>query len=148
LQKALQLVQRDLVFVGLRGIRDELGTHRPALSGGSGQDVMALTRARLVTDEGVGLLRIEYEINDNALLRRVWPVLDRTPEHEAVEHILLTGVQRLEARFMNAGDWYGSWPPGNTQQAMHGFLPQAMEVTLTLEEGETYRRVFAVAGNG
>ncbi|HEU0195847.1 MAG TPA: type II secretion system minor pseudopilin GspJ [Nevskiaceae bacterium] len=59
------------------------------------------------------LRRIGYfwDSDKKALVRRTWPVLDRTSTTQAVDTVLLTEVEALHWRFLaTTGQWYPRWP--------------------------------------
>lgn len=145
-QKTLHLLQRDLVYASQRGIRDSQGTPGSAMIGGYGTPELALTRTRDDAD-GPGLMRVEYALVDGQLERRVWGVLDRMPQHQPLAAVVLPEVTALQLRFMDAQQWRPAWPPGGNAGDVT-LLPRAVEVRLSLAEGSTYRRVFAVTGSG
>lgn len=148
LQKSMHLMQQDLMFATKRGIRDELGTPEPALVGGQGEVMLSLTRASLAHGQDSGLIRVDYLFSEGSLQRRLWPVLDRTPSSTPLSHELLVGVESVERRFLDTGDWYNSWPVSGRSDVVSGRLPRAMEVVFHMEDGDRFRRIFPISSRG
>lgn len=150
-QRTMQLLQRDLTFATRRSIRDALGTPIPAMLGGRDAQKLSVTRTRLDRAGDPGLLRVDYELVDGTLRRGVWPVLDRMPQHRPLSHDLLDGVAGVAIRFLDSQRWRTDWPvaarPSGAGDNDDSPLPRAVEVTVTLDHGATYRRIFAVAGS-
>ncbi|MHB1950563.1 MAG: type II secretion system minor pseudopilin GspJ [Acidiferrobacteraceae bacterium] len=90
------------------------------------------------------LERIGYEVRHHALVRLVWPVLDRAPGTRPLASPLIRGVARFRVRFYQAnGQWSRTWPlPG----AALTDLPVGVRVTLDLKGHGTFRRWFVVGG--
>lgn len=139
LQQTLYLLNEDLAQVAQRSIRDEFGTDQLAFSGGNGEDLLTFTRSVPDWPQTAArsqLQRISYRIENGALYRQVWTILDRTQQSQARRKKLL-GADNVEIRFYGE-EWGGSWPAGG------GALPKAVEVSFTLAGLGDIRRVFLV----
>ena len=147
-QKALHLIESDIQFAVRRGVRDALGGKVAAMLGGTDEQLLQLTKAQKPYGEGNNLVRIHYRYTDDVLQRQVWPVLDRLPEHEGVTADLLSGLQKLEIRFLGVDEWHATWPIGTRADESEAALPRAVELKLELADGESYRRVFSIPGSG
>lgn len=79
------------------------------------------------------LERVGYVLDGNRILRRQWPVLDRTVQTQPRDTPLLEGVTALTWRFMDANmQWQNQWPVGVAQSAFSNAAPpRAVEVELT-----------------
>jgi general secretion pathway protein J len=85
--------------------------------------------------------RIGYRLEQNSIVLLSWPVLDLAQRTRPVRYTLLEGVREFSLSYMgSSGDWQTQWPPVSAT----GGLPQATEVTLTLQSGEKISRIFAL----
>ncbi len=145
-------MEEDMAQARARPVRDIDGTTLPSLRGqptdtrALADPTLELTRGGiLVFGEGArsDLQRVGYRLEDNVLLRLTWPVLDRAPQTKPFESPLLTGVETFEVRFYSlGGNWIDVWPVEELSEE----LPRGVEVTLTLTNGNEFKRVFFVNG--
>jgi len=145
-------MEEDMAQARARPVRDIDGTTLPSLRGQStdtralADPTLELTRGGvLVFGEGIrsDLQRVGYRLEDNVLLRLTWPVLDRAPQTEPFESPLLRDVETFEVRFYSlGGNWIDVWPVEELSEE----LPRGVEVTLTLTNGNEFKRVFFVNG--
>lgn len=93
----------------------------------------------LPADAPRGVMRVGYRCGDGRLSRLVWPDgndLGLPPQETAI----LEGLESCAFRFMDpAGQWLEIWP----LQASNP-LPEAVELTLNLGDGQALRRVWRV----
>lgn len=141
LQSALLFIERDIAQVVDRGIRDELGDSRPALLGGLDRP-LELTRGGRSNPGGLArsdLQRIAYGVEDDALVRLSWRVLDRAQDSQPDRLRLAGQVRGLRLRFLDANrEWSDVWPPASGAAG----LPLALELTLELEDWGAIQRLF------
>lgn len=145
-------MEEDMAQARDRPVRDIDGTTLPSLRGqptdtrALADPTLELTRGGvLVFGEGVrsDLQRVGYRLEDNILLRLTWPVLDRAPQTKPFESPLLRDVATFEVRFYSlGGNWIDVWPVEELSED----LPRGVEVTLTLTNGNEFKRVFFVNG--
>ncbi|MBT7332754.1 MAG: type II secretion system minor pseudopilin GspJ [Gammaproteobacteria bacterium] len=119
LHRAMQIVQRDIIQLANRPIRDQYGDEiGPLIIGSDGLIEFSRTGWR----NPLGLQRAEiqrvgYLMQDNKLMRGYWRVLDRAQDTEPAYQTLLEGVERLEFYALDAaGREHTFWPmtaPGN-----------------------------------
>ena len=149
--KALQLaeawLERDIGQFVDRPIRDDYGDTRPAFEIASPEGgVFSLTHGGWRNPSGQvrsHLQRVSYGLDDDVLVRASWRSLDRPPGEEPLRAELLTGVDSLEVRLLDAqGEWNTAWPPLNSADTAP--IPIAVEVTLRLDDLGTITRVFAL----
>ncbi len=149
LQTALSFLQRDIEQAVGRSVRDGFGDVQPAWRSGFGARLFSLTRAGWRNGPGLrrsNLQRVSYRFQDGRLARQFWPVLDRADDTEPPERELLTGIEQVELRYLDAqGQWRDQWPPLNLDRADPALLPRAVEISLTLEDMGKVRRVMRVA---
>lgn len=134
LQLAFSIMERDFSQLIDRPVRGAYGSTLEALVGSSGIDGVELTRAGHANPAGFrrsDLQRVRYQSEDQQLLRQHWKVLDRAPDSEAVQQVLLDDVEGFALRYLDQSDqWQENWPPvGQPGQAPAG-LPRVIEVEL------------------
>jgi general secretion pathway protein J len=81
------------------------------------------------------LERVGYRIQDDELVRLVWPELDQARVTDPVEQPLLKGVTRLTVRFLDSqGQWQDQWPPLNQDpKAYLDVLPKGIQVAIDVK---------------
>ena len=112
-QLAMKILQRDVMQLNARSIRDQLGDARdPLMIGADG--MMEFTRAgwrnplQLPRAE---LQRVGYILQDEDLYRAYWNVLDRPPDAEPNLQQLLSGVKQIEFFALDvSGNEHSFWP--------------------------------------
>jgi general secretion pathway protein J len=129
-QRAMQIIQRDVLQIAERPIRDQLGDPlEPVLIGADGlvefsrvgwRNPLAVQRAEVQ--------RVGYITQDGDLYRAYWNVLDRSPDSEPVLQSLLTDVEQIEFFAVDAiGNEYSFWPqagadPNDPDRRLAGIL--------------------------
>jgi general secretion pathway protein J len=116
--------------------------------------LVTLTRGSWTNPVGLPrseLQRVSYSIENGALVRSYWPVLDATTPVAPVKRTLVDHVKRLTLRYMDAGrQWQSAWPPGSLGAAPVNqtlrLRPVAVEVTLELEDWGVVLRYIEVPG--
>ena len=144
LQAAIMLIEADVENLAARSIRDELGD-RVAAFDSKGQMEVGLTRFRPglpIEFEPSDLLRVNYFVENNQLVRRAWSALDRTPDTPYQDRVLLSDVSGINWRFM-AASWSNYWPENDDPVSMRR-LPRAVEVTISLGDGRSVTRLMRV----
>ena len=97
------------------------------------------------------LQRVSYSIENGALIRQYYPVLDATEAVLPVKRQLIDHVKNFSLRFMDAGhNWQNGWPPITTGASSPTMAPRlrpvAVEVTIELEDWGVLVRRIEVAG--
>lgn len=115
-QRAMQMMQRDVLQITQRPIRDQYGDPMQSLViGNDGAIEFSRTGWRnplnLPRSE---VQRVGYLLQDNKLLRAYWPVMDRAQDTEPAYQTLLENVERIEFYALDsAGNEHTFWPqPG------------------------------------
>jgi general secretion pathway protein J len=147
IQRSLRYLSADLMQAAPRPVRNELGDGlRPAIfSSLSGDFAVELSHGGWGNPVGLPrstLQRSAYRVEDDALVRYYWNVLDRTYGNEPVAAVLLEDVDGLAFRFFDdSGEVYEVWPPQNTAGGGNvRARPRAVEIILSLpDEGEITR---------
>ncbi|KLR15432.1 type II secretion system minor pseudopilin GspJ [Enterobacter hormaechei] len=132
LQHAWSLMERDFFQLQARAPRNE-----PELFRQEG-DALELTTLNGVSGT-VQLERVRWRLEEGRLYRDVWPVIDGPADAKPDEVPIISEVKSLQWRFYRQG-WLKSW-----SDAAH--LPDGVEVTLTMENGDTWRWVFTTPGD-
>ena len=84
--------------------------------------------------------RLGYRLRGGNVELLVWGVLDRAPASPAEVYPLLEQVSALQFRHLDAqGVWQEQWPVKDTEP-----LPRAVSIELTLAEGPSVKRIFAL----
>ena len=145
-------------------MRDEFGEDEPALVGGpAARYLLSFTRIGWHNTAGLPrshLQRVTYRLEDDALWRDSYPVLDRAGDTEPQSARLLDGVTYLELAFLDnaaraqaAGrgtsletrDWAENWLPDSGAVADAGLpLPAAVEWRMELEDWGEMRRLYVL----
>lgn len=127
LQRAFNVLSRDLEQVIIRSVRDEYGDHIEALliDTHGGFQFTRMGWSNLLNKPRSNLQRVEYLFVDDILIRRYWPVLDRADTTEPIDQELLTDIYELEfALIDSSGIEHVAWPPlgesldGSPQEAV------------------------------
>ncbi len=159
LDRAWNIISRDLRHFVPRPVRDEFGELEPAMQGGpAARFLLSFTRSGWHNPNNQPrseLQRINYVLEDESLWRESYVVLDRAPNTEPRRVQLASGVQRMDMAFLNSlqelqvnrdgvtidtRNWAESWVrlPGGEGSTVSP--PAALEITLELEElGEVTR---------
>lgn len=150
-QQAMYTLTRDFNQIIERDIRDEFGNPQSYLSAGSNLDMLVefsrsgrRNPAKLLRSH---LQRVAYQLKDNTLYRLTWAQLDRVQGMEPNSNELLTDVETIEIRFLDAtAEWRDAWPPlsftatpGTTAP-----LPVAIEINITLKDWGSLKRLYKV----
>lgn len=150
LQRAEIVLEKDLLQMTRRPVRDERGMQQPALKApGPGGTLMEFTRSGWQNPLKAArstLQRVAYAVEGNQLIRYYWPMLDRTPESTRVRQVVMSGVNGMKVRFLNDHrQWVSTWPSGQNPRSASvavsaassvggvDQLPAAVELTIVHE---------------
>jgi len=146
--RALDTFSTDMEHVVARAIRDEHGDSQPALLATPGREgtFLELTRAGNPNPLGLPrstLLRVDYSFGDGSLSRHQWGSLDRSPASAPRNTRLLTGIDRLEVRYLDEHlHWHYVWPPAELGDADQQTLPRGVELRLEIRGWGSINRLF------
>jgi general secretion pathway protein J len=88
--------------------------------------------------------RLAYRLRDGVLYRASWGGLNLPETEQGVESEVLAGVSEIELRYLQENRrWVERWPLRFTPEESAS-VPRAVELTLTLVNATTYKRVFNV----
>lgn len=163
LNRAWMIISRDLRHFVARPVRDEFGEREPAMMGGpAARFLLSFTRSGWHNPNDnlrSNLQRVNYRVEDGALWRDSYPVLDRAPDTPVREVRLLGGVEYLEIGFLGSlaevqtvGDtvkletrnWRDSWVVDTSAPDIQLEPPVALELRLQLEDWGEMRRLYAL----
>lgn len=84
--------------------------------------------------------RLGYRLRGGTVELLVWRAMDRAPASSAEVYSLLENVTALRFRHLDAqGLWQDQWPLADAEP-----LPRAVSIELTLAEGPSVKRIFAL----
>lgn len=114
-QRAMQIMQRDIMQLTHRPVRDQLGDPlEPMLIGADG--LMEFTRLgwrNPLDRQRAEVQRMAYVTQDGDLYRAYYPVLDRAPDSRPVLQRLLPDVEQIEFFALDvSGNEHSFWPVG------------------------------------
>jgi general secretion pathway protein J len=121
---------------------------------GSSAPLLTFTRGGWTNPAGIQrseLQRVSYSLENGALVRQYYPVLDATEAVQPVKRQLIDHVKNFSLRFMDAGhNWQNGWPPitsgAGATTALPRLRPVAVEVTIELDDWGVLVRHIEVAG--
>jgi general secretion pathway protein J len=155
LQRVLRVMTLDFAQAAARPARDPLGRgHEPAvLADARTAGGVSLTRvlgAPVLASAGPALQRIEWRLEDGALVRLAWSAADRSQSTPVRRRVLRQGVKSFGIRFLSpTGGWIDEWPgilDRDAGPAAGRLRPRAVEVTLDDDTLGVIRRVVEVGG--
>ena len=88
------------------------------------------------------LTRVQWRLDNGELYRDAWLVLDRVQDSEPVSRLILSGVSEIEVTNYEWSD------EGGVQQSFDagdGELPYATELSISLDNDQSFRRLFDLA---
>lgn len=163
INRAWMIISRDLRQFVARPVRDEFGQVEPALTGGpAARFALSFTRGGWHNPNDSRrshLQRVNYRLEDGALWRDAYPVLDRAPDTEPQQVKLLDGVDYLDLLFLGdlaevgtvgegidleTRNWRDSWTADAGAQSNELVPPVALELTLQLQDWGEMRRIYAL----
>jgi general secretion pathway protein J len=159
--RAWMIITRDLRQFTNRPVRDEFGELEPALQGGPvARFALSLTRGGWHNPNALlrsNLQRVNYRVEDNALWRDSYPVLDRAGDTEPASVILLSDVDDLRLLFLGSVDtaggtginldtrqWPDNWVVDTSQPGATLAPPAALQVTLQLADWGEMTRLYVL----
>ncbi|MDH5180478.1 MAG: type II secretion system minor pseudopilin GspJ [Gammaproteobacteria bacterium] len=151
IQKAVLNMERDLLQITNRSIREDTVRRDELLGDGEGYGEIRLEFTRTGHPNPNNLprgyqQRVAYAMPANEekkLYRYTWPVLDRSQLTEPHKVLLLENVNKLQVVFYDRqGQTYDVWPNQANQQPTP--LPYAIEIKLELEGYGELRRLIVL----
>lgn len=162
--RAWMIISRDLRQFVERPVRDEFGEVEPAISGGpAARFTLSFTRTGWHNPGAhprSHLQRVNYRLEDNALWRDSYVVLDRAGDTEPRSVKLLDDVEYLEPVFLrdladvesegegvtlDTRNWLDSWVVDTSGTGPTLTPPVAVEVRLQLGDWGEMRRIYVLS---
>ena len=161
--RAWMIISRDLRHFVERPVRDEFGEIEPALLGGPlARFALSFTRAGWHNPNAhprSNLQRVNYRLEDEALWRDSYPVLDRASDTEPYSVLLLDGVDDMQLAFLGSvealqtesrsaaldtSNWAKSWVVDAGAPDAELNSPAGVEISLQLQGWGEMRRLYAL----
>lgn len=133
----------DLAQATPRRTRGEGGEILPSFTGESGSGAVPMLRfvrggwSNLDGAPRAGAQKVEYRVEDNALVRVAFPMLDGAAALPSAT--MLDRVGRVALRYRTRGAWSDTWS-GSLQAP----LPDALELRIVRTGGTEYRQLYLI----
>jgi len=163
INRAWMIISRDLRHFVERPVRDEFGEIEPAIAGGSlARFALSFTRAGWHNPNAhprSNLQRVNYRLEDEALWRDSYPVLDRASDTEPYSVLLLDGVEDMQLAFLGSlaalqtqsrsaaldtSNWATNWVVDTSEPDAELNSPVSVEISLQLQDWGEMRRLYAL----
>ena len=162
INRAMSLLERDFRQFVNRPVRDEFGGRQPGMTGGPlALFPLSMTRSGWHNSLELprsDLQRVHYYIEDEALWRAYYTVLDQAVDTQLQRVRLLDGIENFELRFLPALQnlevdrdlivdtraWAPNWVPEPGTSATNFLPPIAVELRLELADLGSLRRLYAL----
>lgn len=144
LQRAWQIINRDLMHLRKRTFKDGLGAIEPAYITDNSEFGVRFSRGGgpMLSTNPSGIRRIEYSLNDDQqLVRQSWGITESPRFSDGVLQVLVDNVSEVDFQHLDErGNFIPTWPPlssGSTNS-----LPNMIRVTIRLQDGNESTRLF------
>lgn len=163
INRAWMILSRDLRQFVRRPVRDEFGQTEPAFVGGdAARFLLSFTRTGWHNPNAhprSNMQRVNYRVEDEALWRDVYFVLDRSGDTEPQSARLLDGVEYVEVAFLDSPDqvrapggstdvdtrdWPDNWVIDTSNPDAELPPPVAVEIRVHLRDQGEMRRLYAL----
>lgn len=143
LQRAWQIIGRDIMHLRARPFVDGLGMREPAYVTDRSEFGVRFSRGGgpMVKSNPSGLRRVEYSINrEQQLQRQSWAITQSPRQSEGSILILMDNVGEVVFEHLTKDFFYSpDWPPINETHSLSS-LPKMIRVTITVDGlGESSR---------
>jgi len=143
LQRAWQIIGRDIMHLRARSFVDGLGMREPAYVTDRSEFGVRFSRGGgpMVKSNPSGLRRVEYSINrEQQLQRQSWAITQSPRQSEGSILILMGNVDEVVFEHLTKDFFYSpDWPPINETHSLSS-LPKMIRVTITVDGlGESSR---------
>ena len=145
LQRAWQIIGRDLMHIRPRRFHDGLGDIEGAYLTNPSDFGVRFSRGGgpMLRTNPSGMRRVNYTINkDDQLIRTSWAITESPRQSDGTTLILLDKVQDVEFNHLDGnGNYSVDWPPLNSRQTDKA-LPRMIRVTIITENEVETSRLF------
>lgn len=141
LQRAWQIIGRDIIHLRARTFVDGLGASEPAYITDPSEFGVRFSRGGgpMVRSNPSGLRRIEYRVNEDAqLIRQSWAITESPRLSDGSSMVLVDNVEEVRFEHLtNTFIYSEDWPPINEQHSPTS-LPRMIRVFIVMDgERET-----------
>lgn len=166
LDRALMIISRDLRQFTARPVRDEFGQEEAAMQGGPlARHLLSFTRAGWHNPNQhtrSNLQRVNYLVEESALWRESYLILDRVGDSEPQRVKLLDGVEEMRIGFLSSlaavesgndgktldtRNWIENWIVDTSTPDVELPPPAALEIRLELEGWGELTRLYELPSN-
>lgn len=151
LQRALMMMQRDILEMSPRSVRDEMGDSLPTMRLGSdiGIELTHDGWRNPLNQRRSEMQRVAYVARDDTLYRYYWNVLDRAEDTKPVIQELLHDVTGVEIAAIDAsGNEHAYWPLVGDQGSDPSTNLAGVQVRLTVKPFGEITRIWDVPPAG
>jgi len=145
LQRAWQIIGRDIMHLRARPASDGLGLQEPAYITDTSEFGVRFSRGGgpMVKSNPSGLRRVEYSINREQQLQRVsWAITQSRRQTEGTRLILMDNVDEVVFEHLTEDFFYSpDWPPINETHSPRS-LPKMIRVTISVSGMGQSSRLF------
>ena len=165
IQRGLAIVSIDFEQIAQRTIRDQFGDYQRSLIAPTTGEIefskVGWTLSPFSKSRRSELQRVRYTIEEGALVRSHWLMMDRYSDSMPTSLPLIKGVTELSFRYLKmdaqqGSEWMDTWPPNgslvtapnaaNTASYSPDPFPQVIEIKLLTERfGSIIRQFLVVA---
>ena len=144
LQRAWQIINRDLMHLRDRRFKDGLGTIEGAYITNNSEFGVRFSRGGgpMLRTNPSGIRRIEYRLNDDQqLVRQSWGITESPRFSDGVTQVLVDNVSEVDFQhYDEMGNISPLWPP--ISSSTPDVLPKMIRVTIRLQDGTESTRLF------
>jgi general secretion pathway protein J len=144
LQRAWQIINRDLMHLRDRRFKDGLGTIEGAYITNNSEFGVRFSRGGgpMLRTNPSGIRRIEYRLNDDQqLVRQSWGITESPRFSDGVTQVLVDNVSEVDFQhYDEMGNISPLWPPISSSTS--DVLPKMIRVTIRLQDGKESTRLF------
>ena len=144
LQRAWQIINRDLMHLRDRRFKDGLGTIEGAYITNNSEFGVRFSRGGgpMLRTNPSGIRRIEYRLNDDQqLVRQSWGITESPRFSDGVTQLLIEDVSEVDFQHLDGtGNFVTAWPPITSSAPT--VLPKMIRVTIRLQDGTESSRLF------
>lgn len=142
LQFALSSIEKDLLQLSNRKIRDEFGDEQAAIK--VAQDRLIFSRlgwANFIGAQRSHIQRVEYVIIENQLIRQYWTSIDQTVEQTPIQSVLINNIKSMSIKVIDSNqEIQTTWPVSDSGEAS-SVTAKAIEINLELEQWGEVRKL-------
>ena len=146
IQRLFILLERDIQFAAGRKVRVG-GEVQAAILSEQGDALITMTvvQADVQSATGVSLKRVQWRLEGEELIRAQWDVLDQNGNIKPAELLVSDEIADIELKYFLYTPDQGVDVKSSLDQ---NEFPSGIELNITMDSGDSYRRVFAIEQGG